>query len=233
VAADPTTGSRNYRTAGRTPDAAVRGVRRLDGSRAAIAEMSGSVCGRTAPIQGEWQVVLLLDTGARSGEFAGLRLADVDVDLDVLLVLGKGRRERALPSGRTAALALDRYLRARVRHPQAHLEWLWLGKKGGLTASGLAQMLERRGNQAGLPGLYPHRLRHTFAHSGWPKVVVNGPDAPGWLEVPRDAAALRRLGCRCPGSRGTSPSLARGPAEARSPAAAESVGPVTTAESFR
>jgi hypothetical protein len=31
VAADPTTGSRNYRTAGRTPDAAVRGVRRLDG----------------------------------------------------------------------------------------------------------------------------------------------------------------------------------------------------------
>jgi site-specific recombinase XerD len=76
----------------------------------------------------------------------------------------KGRRERALSFGRTAALALDRYLRARVRHPQAHLEWLWLGKKGGLTASGLAQMLERRGDQAGLPGLHPHRLRHTFAH---------------------------------------------------------------------
>jgi integrase/recombinase XerC len=29
-------------------------------------------------------VTLLLDTGARSGEFAGLRLADVDFDLDVL-----------------------------------------------------------------------------------------------------------------------------------------------------
>jgi site-specific recombinase XerD len=109
-------------------------------------------------------ITLLLDTGARSGEFAGLRLGDVDFDLDVLLVLGKGRRERALPFGRAAALALDRYLRARVRHPQAHLEWLWLGKKGGLTASGMAQMLERRGNQAGLPGLHPHRLRHTFAH---------------------------------------------------------------------
>jgi site-specific recombinase XerD len=109
-------------------------------------------------------ITLLLDTGARSGEFAGLRLADVDFDLDVLLVLGKGRRERALPFGRTAALALDRYLRARARHPQSHLEWLWLGKKGGLTASGVAQMLERRGNQVGLPGLHPHRLRHTFAH---------------------------------------------------------------------
>jgi site-specific recombinase XerD len=109
-------------------------------------------------------ITLLLDTGARSGEFAGLKLADVDFDLDVLLVLGKGRRERALPFGRTAALALDRYLRARARHPWWHLAWLWLGKKGGLTASGLAQMLERRGDQAGLPGLHPHRLRHTFAH---------------------------------------------------------------------
>lgn len=81
-------------------------------------------------------VTLLLDTGARSGEFAGLRVAGVDFDLDMLLVLEKGRRERVLPFGRTAALALDRYLRARLRHPQAHLAWLWLGKKGGLTASG-------------------------------------------------------------------------------------------------
>ena len=61
----------------------------------------------------------LLDTGARSGEFAGLTLADVDFDLDVLLVLGKGRRERALPFGRTAVLALDRYLRARARASSA------------------------------------------------------------------------------------------------------------------
>ena len=46
--------------------------------------------------------------GARSGEFAGLKLADVDFDPDVLLVLGKGRRGRALPFGRKATLALDR-----------------------------------------------------------------------------------------------------------------------------
>ena len=64
-------------------------------------------------------ITLLLDTGARSGEFAGLTLADVDFDLDVLLVLGKGRRERALPFGRTAVLALDRYLRARARASSA------------------------------------------------------------------------------------------------------------------
>jgi hypothetical protein len=39
--------------------------------------------------------MLLLDTGARRAELADLQL--VHVDLDMLLVLGKGRRERALP----------------------------------------------------------------------------------------------------------------------------------------
>jgi site-specific recombinase XerC len=56
-------------------------------------------------------------------------LADVDLELDVLLVLGKGRRERTLPFGRRAGEALDRYLRARARHNQAALPWLgWGGR---------------------------------------------------------------------------------------------------------
>jgi site-specific recombinase XerD len=109
-------------------------------------------------------IMLLLDTGARREEMAGLKLTDVDLDLDVLLVLGKGRRERALPFGRKAGEALDRYLRVRARHKDAELPWLWLGLKGRLTAWGLVQMLRRRGAQAGLPGLHPHQLRHTFAH---------------------------------------------------------------------
>jgi site-specific recombinase XerD len=83
---------------------------------------------------------------------------------DVLLVLGKGRRERTLPFGRKAGEALDRYLRARARHKDAELPWLWLGKKGRLTEWGLVMMLRRRGAQAGLPGLHLHQFRHTFAH---------------------------------------------------------------------
>jgi len=109
-------------------------------------------------------LMLLLDTGARRDEMAGLKLADVDLELDVLLVLGKGRRERTLPFGRTAGEALDRYLRARSRHKDADLPWLWLGKRGRLTEWGLVMMLRRRGAQAGLPGLHPHQFRHTFAH---------------------------------------------------------------------
>jgi site-specific recombinase XerD len=109
-------------------------------------------------------ITILVDSGPRRAELMGLRGTDVDFDLDVLLVLGKGRRERALPFGRKASLALDRYLRARARHKDADLPWLWLGRHGRLTEWGLVHVLRRRGEQAGLPGLYPHQLRHTFAH---------------------------------------------------------------------
>ncbi|HWD47439.1 MAG TPA: tyrosine-type recombinase/integrase [Actinomycetota bacterium] len=109
-------------------------------------------------------IMLLVDTSARRAELVDLKLTHVDLDLDVLLVLGKGRRERALPFGHKAGAALDRYLRARARHKDAALPWLWLGLQGRLTRWGLVQMLRRRGEQAGLPGLHPHQLRHTFAH---------------------------------------------------------------------
>ncbi len=100
-----------------------------------------------------------------SDDVVGLRVGDLDFDYEVALVLGKGRRERALPFGRKTAVALDRYLRVRAKHPHAASEHLWLGKKGPLTNYGLNQMIRRRGQQAGIAGLRPHRLRHTFAHS--------------------------------------------------------------------
>jgi site-specific recombinase XerD len=83
-------------------------------------------------------ILLLVDVGPRRAELMGLKVADVDFDLDVLLVLGKGRRERALPFGRKSAVVLDRYLRARARHKDAGLPWLWLGMKPSVSASGEA-----------------------------------------------------------------------------------------------
>jgi site-specific recombinase XerD len=107
---------------------------------------------------------LFLDTGARRAEVAGLRLEDVDFDHDVVIVLGKGRRPRACPFGRRTAQALDRYIRARSRHPEAHEPWLWLGTRGRLTETGIQQVVRRRGRQAGMEGLHPHLFRHTYAH---------------------------------------------------------------------
>jgi site-specific recombinase XerD len=60
--------------------------------------------------------MVLLDAGVRSAKLTNLKVGDVDFGLDVALVLGKGRRERAVPFGRKTAMALDRYLRVRSRH---------------------------------------------------------------------------------------------------------------------
>jgi site-specific recombinase XerC len=78
-------------------------------------------------------VMLLADAGPRVSELVGMRVVDVDFDLEVVGVLGKGRRERALPFGRRTAVALDRYLRVRERHRDADATWLWLGQRGQLT----------------------------------------------------------------------------------------------------
>ncbi len=107
---------------------------------------------------------LLLDTGMRRAECAGLQVTDIDFNDDVAIVMGKGRRARACPFGRRTAQALDRYLRVRRQHPQAISDRLWLGAKGPLTDSGILQVLRRRGRQAGVEHIYVHLLRHTFAH---------------------------------------------------------------------
>lgn len=109
-------------------------------------------------------VRVLLDTGTRAGEVMGARVADLDMTLGVLAVTGKGDRGRLVPLGPRALDALDRYLRARARHPRSADEALWLGPKGRLSESGLAQMLRRRAKVAGIPGLHPHMFRHTFSH---------------------------------------------------------------------
>lgn len=61
--------------------------------------------------------------------------------------------------------ALDKYLRVRGSHPHADTPWLWLGKRGRLTDSGVLQVVEKLGRAAGIAGLHPHVFRHTFAHN--------------------------------------------------------------------
>lgn len=109
---------------------------------------------------------LFLDSGMRRGELAGLAVEHVDFDQDVALVMGKGARPRSCPFGRKTAVAIDRYLRARESHPRKDSPALWLGQRGAMTASGVQQVVERRGLEAGIEGLHPHILRHTFA-STW------------------------------------------------------------------
>lgn len=118
-------------------------------------------------------VRLFVDTGLRVGELAGLTVDGVDqlgrpTGLDwrynVAHVVGKGDRARPVPFGDKTTSALRSYLRRRAMHEHAKLPALFIGRFGGLTESGVFQMLERRCDEAGIPPINPHRFRHTFAH---------------------------------------------------------------------
>ncbi len=141
-------------------------------------------------------ILVLADGGPRASEVIGLRVGDVDLDDQVLLVMGKGRRPRGVPLGRKAVAALDKYLRLRNRRPDAKREELWLGLAGPLSTSGLRQILRRRSATAGIvPGLHPHQLRHYFADA-WLRAEGTESDlmrVTGWRSrqmVSRYAAAL-------------------------------------------
>lgn len=108
-------------------------------------------------------VRLMAETGLRRAETAGLLLADVDLDAGTALVMGKGRRPRAVPFGPRTARAIDRYVRLRRQHRHAASPRLLLGQQGALGGAGIAQALHLRAEAAGITGFHLHRLRHRFA----------------------------------------------------------------------
>ena len=130
-------------------------------------------------------------TGLRLAELANLRYvpsdlehSDVDLDAQQLRVIGKGGRLRLVHMGARSAKALDRYLRLRRSHPEAHSPWLWLGRKGRFTASGIGQMVGRRGEMIGV-SVHPHQLRHSWAHAAQAKGMTTGDlkVAGGWRSM--------------------------------------------------
>ncbi len=137
---------------------------------------------------------LFFDTGARLSEIALLGVDDVDLDLDVIRVLGKGRRPRSIPFGAKTGRALSRYLRVRATDRHADKPQLWLCDRGRgpLAPAGMNRILERRGAQAGLGSMFAHRFRHTLAHN-WQLQKGNETDLMrimGW----KSPEMLRRYG---------------------------------------
>jgi integrase/recombinase XerD len=105
-------------------------------------------------------------SGIRLSELAGIRCGDLDLETREIKVLGKGRKERIVKIDYEAARRVDRYLRVRASHEQASRSWLWLGvsNRGPVSATGIYEMVKRRGKQAGVH-VYPHRFRHHFSHT--------------------------------------------------------------------
>jgi site-specific recombinase XerD len=126
---------------------------------------------------------LLYATGIRVGELCGLRLGDVDLTADTVLVLGKGAKQRIVPFGEPARAALLDYLvKGRVamlpgtvrpatatatsrQNAKADQDALFFNRRRRpMTQRDVRGMLERYRVAAGAPaGTSPHTLRHSYA----------------------------------------------------------------------
>ena len=106
--------------------------------------------------------------GLRVSELAGLNWEDIETDLQVVRVRGKGSKERIVPIGRKAleALAsyracLDELCRSRARDERA----VFLNQRGArLTTRSMARIVDAHTLASGIAQrASPHALRHSFA----------------------------------------------------------------------
>jgi integrase/recombinase XerD len=108
---------------------------------------------------------LLYATGMRVSELVSLPASALARDPAVLVVRGKGNKERMVPLGEPARLAVKAWRELLPRKPPPR--WLFPshGRSGHLTRDGFTKMLDRAALAAGLDPqrVSPHVLRHSFA----------------------------------------------------------------------
>lgn len=109
---------------------------------------------------------LLYACGLRASELCDLKLADVNLPVGCVRVLGKGSKERIVPCGRAAVEAIARYLmECRPRLDRRNSDRLFVSRTGRpMERIGLWMLVERYARKSGLlKTVSPHVLRHCFA----------------------------------------------------------------------
>jgi len=116
---------------------------------------------------------LLYATGARISEVVGLSIGDIDFDDSLVRLLGKGGKERIVPFGSAAGLAIDDWFSPSGRVRLAPERWqrrgdaeaVFLNQRGGrLSRQGAWLVIRKYGDRAGITDhLSPHVLRHSCA----------------------------------------------------------------------
>jgi integrase/recombinase XerC len=111
---------------------------------------------------------LLYGCGIRNAELVGLNLGDVHWANEVILVRGKGRKQRYVPLGDAAAEAIRAYLPSRAvklgtKSTEALLLNLQMRGTGRLTTRSVGRIVKCISLAKGLPAeIHPHTLRHAF-----------------------------------------------------------------------
>jgi integrase/recombinase XerC len=110
---------------------------------------------------------LLYGCGMRNSELVGINLEHLHVNSGVILIRGKGSKERYVPFGEAVKTALSAYLpvrQARLSQLRKNTPALLLNVRGGrLTTRSVGRITKQIAVAKGLsPDVHPHTLRHAF-----------------------------------------------------------------------
>lgn len=111
---------------------------------------------------------MMYASGLRASEVASLRVKDFAPGLGAVIVHGKGNKQRLVPVGKPAQEAIREYLEAcrpRLSKGQTAAEGPLLLSRTGRALERIAvwQIVKKNAAAAGLNGVHPHMLRHSFA----------------------------------------------------------------------
>ena len=106
---------------------------------------------------------LMYASGLRVSEAASLRIHDVDLDSGIVTCIGKGNKERKIPIGRAAAAWTGRYLSLRRRKDGGGDNLFVTAGARPVTRQTIFKLVKTHAEKAGLEGVSPHTLRHSFA----------------------------------------------------------------------
>jgi len=123
-----------------------------------------NVCTGSLGLRNKAMIMVLIDTGIRREELARIKLSDINIDARLILITGKGRKQRLLHISPVTLKTIWQYLKQR-RNPNEHL-WLTEESKP-ITGDGIGQMLQGLMKSAGISGHKAscHVFRHTFANN--------------------------------------------------------------------
>ncbi|PYX77167.1 MAG: recombinase XerC [Acidobacteria bacterium] len=110
---------------------------------------------------------LLYGCGIRNSELAGINVDDIRLSSEAILIRGKGKKERYVPFGDSAKVALAAYLPVRQQlllKLKRNIPALLVNQRGGrLTTRSIGRIVKNIAVAKGLsPDVHPHTLRHAF-----------------------------------------------------------------------
>ncbi len=110
---------------------------------------------------------LLYGCGIRNSELIGINLDDIGMSAEVILIRGKGKKERFVPFGESVKSALAAYLPGRQKvlvERRKNTNALLINQRGGrLTTRSVGRIVKKIAVAKGLSAdIHPHTLRHAF-----------------------------------------------------------------------